>query len=173
MTIPDDTIADAFGPGSIANKMTPMDEIVWARDLDGTGSLHMCSPGDPGAVAYATADIDLVAAHRLDARENDQLRDTIATLRAEIARLTGTAVKLLEWQQNGRAENDIWTDHLLGVGLYYTISPESNVFRVEWCISGDEWGSQGMGLYGTLEAAKAAVDIDFAARLMPHFRGPL
>lgn len=25
--------------------------IAWLRDLDGTGSLHVCSEGDPGAIA--------------------------------------------------------------------------------------------------------------------------
>ena len=25
---------------------------IYARDLDGTGSMHICSEGDPGAVRY-------------------------------------------------------------------------------------------------------------------------
>ena len=29
------------------------DNILYARDLDGTGSMHVCSKGDPGAVAFA------------------------------------------------------------------------------------------------------------------------
>lgn len=31
--------------------------IAWLRDLDGTGSLHVCADGDPGAIpVYAAAD---------------------------------------------------------------------------------------------------------------------
>lgn len=26
-------------------------EIAWVRDVDGTGSLHVCTEGDPGAIA--------------------------------------------------------------------------------------------------------------------------
>lgn len=26
---------------------------VWLRDIDGTGSMHVCAKGDPGAVEYA------------------------------------------------------------------------------------------------------------------------
>lgn len=29
-----------------------MSEPIYARDLDGTGSMHICSKGDPGAVKY-------------------------------------------------------------------------------------------------------------------------
>lgn len=32
------------------------DEIVWLRDLDGTGSMHPCSKGDPGAIPYQRID---------------------------------------------------------------------------------------------------------------------
>jgi hypothetical protein len=32
------------------------DEIVWLRDLDGTGSMHVCTPHCPGAVKYVRAD---------------------------------------------------------------------------------------------------------------------
>ena len=28
-------------------------KTVWLRDLDGTGSMHLCSKGDSGAVEYA------------------------------------------------------------------------------------------------------------------------
>lgn len=27
-------------------------DVVYLRDLDGTGSMHPCSKGDPGAIAY-------------------------------------------------------------------------------------------------------------------------
>ena len=27
-------------------------QVVWLRDLDGTGSLHPCAPSDPGAVMF-------------------------------------------------------------------------------------------------------------------------
>lgn len=32
------------------------DETVWLRDLDGTGSMHVCTPYCPGAVEYIRAD---------------------------------------------------------------------------------------------------------------------
>jgi len=28
------------------------DKTVYLRDIDGTGSMHVCAKGDPGAVAY-------------------------------------------------------------------------------------------------------------------------
>ena len=31
-------------------------ERIWCRDLDGTGSMHPCSKGDPGAVEFIPAD---------------------------------------------------------------------------------------------------------------------
>lgn len=31
-------------------------EIIYARDLDGTGSMHICSKEDPGAVAFGDLD---------------------------------------------------------------------------------------------------------------------
>lgn len=33
------------------------DEVVWLRDLDGTGSMHPCTPHDPGAIRYIREDI--------------------------------------------------------------------------------------------------------------------
>jgi hypothetical protein len=33
------------------------DEEVWLRDLDGTGSMHACTPHCPGAVRYIRADL--------------------------------------------------------------------------------------------------------------------
>lgn len=30
---------------------------IWARDLDGTGSMHPCAKGDPGAVEFIRADL--------------------------------------------------------------------------------------------------------------------
>lgn len=29
-----------------------MDGLVYLRDLDGTGSMHVCAKNDPGAIAY-------------------------------------------------------------------------------------------------------------------------
>jgi hypothetical protein len=59
----------AFGPGShapheAASASSPPvsipnaepDEIVWLRDLDGTGSMHVCTPHDPGAIRYCRMD---------------------------------------------------------------------------------------------------------------------
>lgn len=33
----------------------PPDEIVWLRNLDGTGSMHVCTPHDEGATKYVLA----------------------------------------------------------------------------------------------------------------------
>jgi len=33
------------------------DEVVWLRDLDGTGSMHVCTPHDPGAIKYIREDL--------------------------------------------------------------------------------------------------------------------
>lgn len=33
------------------------DEVVWLRDLDGTGSMHPCAPHDPGAIRYIREDL--------------------------------------------------------------------------------------------------------------------
>lgn len=38
------------------SRMEP-DEIVWLRDLDGTGSMHPCAPHDPGAIRYIREDL--------------------------------------------------------------------------------------------------------------------
>jgi len=32
-----------------------MTDSVWLRDIDGTGSLHPCAKGDPGAIEYVPA----------------------------------------------------------------------------------------------------------------------
>lgn len=32
------------------------DEVVWLRDLDGTGSMHVCTPHCPGAIRYYRGD---------------------------------------------------------------------------------------------------------------------
>lgn len=34
-----------------------MSQIVYLRDLDGTGSLNACSKGDPGAIAHVPIDL--------------------------------------------------------------------------------------------------------------------
>lgn len=44
-----------------------MSDSVWLRDLDGTGSLHVCSEGDPGAIEFVPSvcqavDADLLVA---------------------------------------------------------------------------------------------------------------
>lgn len=33
-----------------------MSDEVYLRDIDGTGSLHVCSKGDPGAIKYIPAE---------------------------------------------------------------------------------------------------------------------
>lgn len=35
-----------------------MSNIIYMRDLDGTGSMHPCLEGDPGAVAYEPVNED-------------------------------------------------------------------------------------------------------------------
>jgi hypothetical protein len=35
--------------------MTDHTDRVWLRDLDGTGSLHVCAEGDPGAIEFVEA----------------------------------------------------------------------------------------------------------------------
>lgn len=37
--------------------MTDVPERIWSIDLDGTGSMHPCLRGDPGAVEYIRADL--------------------------------------------------------------------------------------------------------------------
>lgn len=32
---------------------TPASDAVYLRDLDGTGSMHVCAKGDPGAIAFS------------------------------------------------------------------------------------------------------------------------
>lgn len=36
--------------------MTEVNESEWLRDVDGTGSLHLCDPDDDGAIEYVPAD---------------------------------------------------------------------------------------------------------------------
>ena len=35
----------------------PAAEVIYAKNVDDTGSMHMCSKGDDGAVAYIRVDI--------------------------------------------------------------------------------------------------------------------
>lgn len=37
------------------NRDVPAGDSVWLRDVDGTGSMHVCAKGDPGAVEYVPA----------------------------------------------------------------------------------------------------------------------
>lgn len=40
----------------LPDSQCPPDPIAWLRDIDGTGSLHVCADGDPGAIpVYAAA----------------------------------------------------------------------------------------------------------------------
>lgn len=43
-------------PPISARPSVPSSDHVWLRDEDGTGSMHPCSKGDPGAVRYVRAD---------------------------------------------------------------------------------------------------------------------
>lgn len=45
-------------PHSSGLRVLVREPIAWLRDVDGTGSLHPCSEGDPGAIAvYALEEV--------------------------------------------------------------------------------------------------------------------
>lgn len=39
-------------------------DYVYMRDLDGTGSMHVCAKGDPGAIEYVKSDLAFAAIRR-------------------------------------------------------------------------------------------------------------
>lgn len=53
MTLPNPIAKEA----NMTDEQIEPDEIVWLRDLDGTGSMHVCTPHCPGAVKYVRADL--------------------------------------------------------------------------------------------------------------------
>jgi hypothetical protein len=81
-------------------------------------------------------------------------------------------VKALEWKQNSQnIENSLWAN-VETIGRTYTIEPESHVFRVETQITLSEYGPDAIGLYPTLDAAKAAAQFHFAAIVGPLQSSP-
>lgn len=75
---------------------TPSEPVAWLRDLDGTGSLHACSEGDPGAIAvvpieelYALqsrlAEVEGERDNQYDENVNRIAAEGAAVLRAEAA----------------------------------------------------------------------------------------
>lgn len=56
--------------------MIAPDETLFARDLDGTGSPHVCAKGDPGAYLYCRADA------AIDAKARDLLTAAYHALRS-------------------------------------------------------------------------------------------
>ncbi len=51
--------ADAYDLLIAKQPPEPADDaaVMWARDLDGTGSWHPCAKGDPGAVMFRAVDL--------------------------------------------------------------------------------------------------------------------
>lgn len=49
------TCAACGGTGWKTDRTAPVSNSVWLRDVDGTGSMHVCAKGDPGAVEYVPA----------------------------------------------------------------------------------------------------------------------
>lgn len=45
----------------MAEEAVEPDEIVWLRDLDGTGSMHVCTPHCKGAIKYIREDLCITA----------------------------------------------------------------------------------------------------------------
>lgn len=70
----------------------------------------------------------------------------------------------LPWQQNSNRKGSLYAPFET-LRLYYSIEPESHVFRLErgWSLS--EWGSDDLGLWPSLDAAKKAAFVDFVSRV--------
>lgn len=82
---------------------TEPDDTLYARDLDGTGSPHVCSKEDPGSRLYSRVDADLGAV--------EHLRSALALIRREKrlptqeeAALAATIIR----RCNGH-DLDVWT----------------------------------------------------------------
>jgi len=70
---------------TVERGVTDQYDSIWCCDLDETGSLHMCSEGDPGAIEFVPRD-ELDAANRRIAALTEALtiwRDAFATGRNE------------------------------------------------------------------------------------------
>lgn len=91
----------------------------------------------------------------------------IADLERQLAELRARepGIKPLEWEQNcSQDENSLWVK-VDEINRSYTIEPESNVFVLTTRVWLSEYGDDAMGLYPTLDAAKAAAQADFDRRI--------
>lgn len=80
--------------------MTAPDPIVWLRDLDGTGSMHPCTPHCSGAISYVPDDsitpdllgacVRFLNAHRRDNVDSER-RAALKVMRRAVAEITGAA----------------------------------------------------------------------------------
>lgn len=84
----------------------------------------------------------------------------IAELEAEVERLrAGPKVRLLEWRNAPRAMADMQCEGIAAVGNNYVLTKLWHEQRgAEWCCLGY--------MYPTLEAAKAAAQADYEARIL-------
>lgn len=77
------------------------------------------------------------------------------------------AVKPLVWKPNLEHEPEhLWTGEI-ALGLYYTIDSESRVYRLRRGRFLSEYGPDDLGLFPTLDAAKAAAQVDCASCISP------
>lgn len=161
------------------------DQIVWALAEEVTylrdrlsalaAPAGVNSPIDPrhfDILAEAMAEVKATS----DGLSDQPIADIVAGCIEEIAALpdalaapsiepVGVKVKPLEWKRNGREVNSLWAE-CDPINRYYTIEPTSNVFEVETTLHLSEFGSDKLGLHPTLEAAKAAAQADYEARII-------
>lgn len=57
-----------------------MDEVVYLRDLDGSGSMHVCAKGDPGAEPYVY-DGDFAGVYAVSLADQAAMRRQVKELR--------------------------------------------------------------------------------------------
>ena len=66
-----------------------MTDIVYLRDLDGSGSMHVCAEGDKGAVAYMTTrpfsarTIAMIDSNYVAAERVSRMRGALASILAD------------------------------------------------------------------------------------------
>lgn len=87
-------------------------------------------------------------------------------------RIAGARVKLLPWQQNWANDPNSQWALVEDTNRSYTIDPESNVFRLSTEVFPRAYDSAtDMGLFPTLEAAKAAAQADYERRIISALAG--
>lgn len=77
-------------------------------------------------------------------------------------------VKELPWEPNHKDSE--WC-LVKEINRSYTIEKVSNVYRLETCVWLSEYGSDEMGLFGTMVDAKRAAQEDFNARICAWIGG--